>query len=137
MRKFLTAFIRAAKENAQIAVPRRVLIPCGQSIAPYMRAWTRQYAPQGVNVTVVPVRNYFFGETVTVTGLLTGQDILSQIDTSDVDEILLCSVTLRAEGDLFLDDMSIDDFRKALKVPVRIVENRGDALFAALLGQNK
>jgi len=87
-----------------------------------------------VLVKVVPIRNRFFGETVTVTGLLTGGNILSQIDTSNADEVLLCSVTLRAEGDLFLDDMSLEDFRKALSVPVYVVPNRGDALFAALLG---
>ncbi len=137
MRKFLTSLIRAAKENTQPARPRRVLIPCGQSIAPYMRAWTEKYAPEGVSVQVVPIRNHFFGETVTVTGLLTGKDILSQIDASQADEILLCSVTLRAEGDLFLDDMSIDDFRRQVNIPVQIVPNRGDALFAALIGHNK
>lgn len=137
MRKFLTVLVRASGENTLPAKPRRVLIPCGQSIAPYMRAWTEKYAPHGVKVQVVPIVNHFFGETVTVTGLLTGRDILSQIDPSQADEILLCSVTLRAEGDLFLDDMSIDVFRQALSIPVQIVPNRGDALFAALLGHHK
>lgn len=137
MRKFLTSFIRSAEENTLDAKPRRVLIPCGQSITPYMRSWTERYAPASVSVQVVPIRNHFFGETVTVTGLLTGQDILSQIDPSTADEILLCSVTLRAEGDLFLDDMNIDAFRLAVNIPVRIVPNRGDALFSALLGHNK
>lgn len=134
MRKFLSALENAAKENTQSAVPRRVLIPCGQSIAPYMTAWIKEHAPAGVEAKVVPIRNHFFGETVTVTGLLTGVDILSQIDTNNTDEVLLCSVTLRAEGDLFLDDMSLEDFRKALSVPVYVVPNRGEALFSALLG---
>lgn len=137
MRKFLTSLIHASEENTRPASARRVLMPCGHSIAPYMRAWTEKYAPQGVSVQVVPIRNRFFGETVTVTGLLTGQDILSQIDPAQADEVLLCSVTLRAEGDLFLDDISIDTFRQQLDIPVQIVPNRGDALFAALLGHNK
>lgn len=136
MRKFLSALESAFYENLQAAKERSVLIPCGQSIAPYMSAWTKKFAPANVHVKVVPISNHFFGETVTVTGLLTGADILSQINTDGIDEVLLCSVTLRAEGDLFLDDMSIEDFRKSLSVPVRIVPNRGDALYKALLGQD-
>lgn len=134
MRKFLTAFEAAAGSNTRPARPRHVLIPCGQSIAPYMRAWIEKHGPKDVHVSVQPIRNRFFGETVTVTGLLTGGDILAQIDTKGIDEILLCSVTLREEGDLFLDDMSLDAFREALTVPVTIVPNRGDALYEALLG---
>ncbi len=134
MRKFLTAFMDAAHENCGAAVPRNVLIPCGQSIAPYMAEWIKLYGPAGVQAKVMPIKNYFFGETVTVTGLLTGGDILKQISTEETDEILLCAVTLRAEGDLFLDDMHIDDFRKAVNIPVRVVPNRGDALYKALLG---
>lgn len=136
MRKFLAALEIAASENQEEALARRVLIPCGQSIAPYMSEWVKNHAPENVQVKVTPIRNHFFGETVTVTGLLTGGDLLQQIDTTDIDEILLCSVTLRAEGDLFLDDMSLKDFRKSLDVPVRIVPNRGDALYAALLGKD-
>ena len=136
MRKFLAALEIAASENQEEALARRVLIPCGQSIAPYMSEWVKNHAPENVQVKVTPIRNHFFGETVTVTGLLTGGDLLQQIDTTDIDEILLCSVTLRAEGDLFLDDMSLEDFRKSLDVPVRIVPNRGDALYAALLGKD-
>ena len=83
---------------------------------------------------VQPIVNHFFGETVTVTGLLTGRDILEQLEPGDADEMLLCSVTLREAGDLFLDDMPLADFRAALPLPLTIVPNRGDALYAALLG---
>jgi len=134
MRKFLTSLIKAHQDNNRTAKERRVLIPCGTSIAPYMRKWLDDYAPKGVSITVTPIENRFFGETVTVTGLLTGKDILDQIDASQADEILLCAVTLRAEGDLFLDDMSIESFKSSLPIPVRIVQNSGDALHAALLG---
>ena len=81
-----------------------------------------------------PIQNHFFGETVTVTGLLTGRDILEQLDTRDADEVILCNVTLREAGDLFLDDLPLADFRAALPVPLTLTANRGDALYAALLG---
>ena len=136
MRQFLTAFIAAhdaAPEGVQ-AQHRRILIPCGRSIAPYMRRWIAQYGPPGVDVTVQAITNHFFGDTVTVTGLLTGRDIVAQTKDADVDEMLLCSVTLRAEGDLFLDDLSLDEFRRMLPFPVRMSANSGAALYQSLLG---
>ena len=92
------------------------------------------YGPAGVKVRVQAIQNRFFGETITVTGLLTGRDILEQLDTDGADEVILCQVTLREAGDLFLDDLPLSEFRAALPVPLTITPNRGDALFAALLG---
>lgn len=135
MRQFLSGFISASKaQSGTAARARRVVIPCGVSIAPYMQQWINAYGPRGVQVRVQPIVNRFFGETVTVTGLLTGRDILDQLDTGSADEVLLCSVTLREAGDMFLDDMPLSDFRAALPLPLIITPNRGDALYAALLG---
>lgn len=133
MRQFLNGLIDASEKGGE-ARPRRVVIPCGVSIAPYMQEWADTYGPKGVSVRVQAIRNRFFGETITVTGLLTGRDILEQLDTSDADEVILCQVTLREAGDLFLDDLPLEDFRAALPVPLNLCANRGDALYAALLG---
>ena len=95
-------------------------------------------APEGVKVRVIPVANHFFGETVTVTGLLTGGDILAALTPEAVegaDEILLCAVTLRHERDLFLDDMHINDFIARAPLPVRLCENEGQAFYDALHGR--
>ena len=134
LRKFEDALQAAAEENTRPALPRRVRIPCGTSVAPVMRRWVDAYGPPGVEVAVQPIRNTFFGETVTVTGLLTGGDLKEQLRDADEDEILLCGNTLRAEGDLFLDDMPLDDLKAALKPAVIVVPNDGAALFRALLG---
>gem|GEM_PF-5954499 len=72
-----------------------------------------------------------------MTGLLTGNDILDQADTSGQDEMILCSIVLRAEGDLFLDDLSLTDFRNSLSIPVTVCPNRGEMLFEALLGSKE
>ena len=112
-----------------------MVIPSGWSITPYLQRWIDTYGPKGVQVRVQAIRNRFFGETVTVTGLLTGRDILEQLDTADADEALLCDVTLREAGDLFLDGMTLDAFRAALPVPLTVTPNRGDALYRALLGR--
>lgn len=125
---------RAAAENTLPAVPRRVRIPCGVSVARVMEGWMAKYAPQGVQATVQPIVNRFFGETVTVTGLLTGGDLADQMRDADDDEILLSRNTLREEGDLFLDDMSIDELRKRLKPKITLIPGSGEGLFTALLG---
>lgn len=134
LRKFENALRDAAAECTLPVRPRRVLIPCGKSVAPVMRRWIAQYGPPGVDATVQPIRNTFFGETVTVTGLITGGDLKEQLQDAQADEILLCGNTLRAEGDLFLDDMSLAELRASLRIPVTLVPNDGAALIRALHG---
>ena len=134
LRKFENGLAAAAAENTSLAVSRRVRIACGTSIAPVMREWVEKYGPEGVTVAVQPIRNTFFGETVTVTGLITGGDLISQLKDADEDELLICSNTLREEGDLFLDDVSLGEVRAALKPKLTIVPNTGADLFNALLG---
>ncbi len=134
LRRFENALSAAARENTRPAVPRRVRIPCGTSVSPVMEGWMRQYAPPGVSVTVQPIRNTFFGETVTVTGLLTGGDLLRQLHGADEDEVLLCGNTLREEGDLFLDGVSLAEVRAGLSPRLTVVPNDGAALLNALLG---
>ena len=134
LRKFENGLREAANACDLPVRPRRVLIPCGKSIAPVMRRWVDTYGPREVQVTVQPIRNTFFGETVTVTGLITGGDLKEQLSGADADEILLCGNTLRAEGDLFLDDMPLAELRKALKIPITLVPNDGPSLIRALCG---
>lgn len=124
-----------AAEDASPAPRRRVVIPCGVSIAPVMTEWMKRYAPKQAEVTVLPVANTFFGETVTVTGLLTGGDLKAQLQGVQADEILLCADTLRSQGDVFLDDMPLEALRSALPCKLTVVPNQGAALYNALLGK--
>lgn len=118
--------------------PRNYLIPTGKSVTPHLQRWANQYAPKNVNVRVVTVPNRFFGETVTVTGLLTGGDILAALTPEAVegmDEILLSASTLRHERDLFLDDMTFDEFCARAPLPVHLVDGDGQSFFDALRGR--
>ncbi len=120
------------------APARRYLIPTGVSAAPHLMRMAERFAPPGVSVRVLPVANHFFGETVTVTGLLTGGDVLAALTpdkVADADELLLCSVMLRHEGDLFLDDMHIDDFRRRAPLPLHVTGCDGQAFYDALRGR--
>lgn len=83
------------------------------------------------------VANDFFGEKITVAGLLTGRDIISGLKGEDLgEELLLPSNMLRFERDLFLDDVSVCDLEAELNVKVRIIEPDGASLIEALSGEN-
>ncbi len=85
---------------------------------------------------VVKIKNEFFGGKITVTGLVTGGDIIKQLSGLDLgEELLIPSAMLRFEGDKFLDDVTLSELEKSLNVKVRVVENDGYELLSALLGR--
>ena len=90
---------------------------------------------KGLSVNVYRIENRFFGESVTVAGLLTGKDVSEQLqDKSLGDELLFPAVMLRADGDVFLDDMTPAELSEQLGVPVCATESDGRKLIDALLG---
>ncbi len=124
------------EETAQ-TVPRVWVLVTGVSAAPHMRRFTDRFAPSGTTVRVAAIRNRFFGETVTVTGLLTGGDTLAQLTPETLagaDGVLISRNMLRHERDLFLDDMTFAEFTSRLPAPVRVVEDGYD-LYQALRGR--
>ena len=96
-----------------------------------------EYAPDHITVTVQPIINRFFGETVTVSGLITGGDLVEQLQGVNADKICIVRSMIRAEGDLFLDDMTIDEVRQALPATLCIVENTGEGFWRAISGQEE
>ena len=88
-------------------------------------------------VMVCPVKNEFFGEQITVSGLITGQDLVKQLSGKDLAERLLlpCNM-LRAEEDVFLDDFTVSQVQSALQVPLNIVKSSGQDLLDAILGRD-
>ncbi len=82
---------------------------------------------------VYEIRNDFFGEKITVAGLLTGGDIINQLKGKDIGDILLIpSNMLRFERDLFLDSVSVTEVEKELKVEIKIIEPDGYSFVEAL-----
>ncbi|MFA5517277.1 MAG: DUF512 domain-containing protein [Desulfuromonadales bacterium] len=76
----------------------------------------------GVEITLHPVHNEFFGGHVTVTGLLSGQDIVRQLRGKELGDCLLVpDVMLREGEEVFLDDMTVDELRRELGIPVQII----------------
>jgi len=87
-----------------------------------------------VNVNVIAVRNDFYGESVTVAGLLTGQDLLARLRGKNLGEAVLLSETCLRYDDLFLDDMSREELEEALGVPVIKNQVDGYVLLETILG---
>jgi NifB/MoaA-like Fe-S oxidoreductase len=86
----------------------------------------------GVDVKVYEIRNDFFGELITVTGLLTGGDIVSQLKGKDLGDYLCISESiLRSDTDMLLDDMTLEEVSDSLHLPVYIVKSDG-ASFAGM-----
>ena len=84
---------------------------------------------------IIAIRNDFFGENVTVAGLVTGQDLIAQLKGEDLGDVLcLPNVMFRAGEEVFLDDLTKTDAEKALDVPIVILKNGPDALIHALRG---
>ena len=89
----------------------------------------------GISVHCYEIRNDFFGERITVTGLLTGQDIIAQLKGKELGEtLLLPQNVLRAGEDYLLDDVHISDIERELGVKVRIIKNGGDEFIKSILG---
>lgn len=87
---------------------------------------------------VVCITNHFFGERITVTGLLTATDIIEQLKPLDLgDWVVLPSVVLKADEDIFLDDISLQDVQKALQVPIHIVKSNGMGFIQALIEEEQ
>ena len=83
---------------------------------------------------MIPIENRFFGEMVNVAGLLTGQDLLAQLRDRDLgSRVLISASMLRHGGDMFLDDMTLENLSDTLGVPVIPVRNDGAALLRAFL----
>ena len=92
-----------------------------------------------VNITLLlkwdPIENRFFGETITVTGLLTGQDIAAGLKGKELGEQLLLSESmLRDNTNVFLDDMTKEELEEALGVGIQTVQGDGYDFLMAVLG---
>ncbi|MCI9273061.1 MAG: DUF512 domain-containing protein [Clostridiales bacterium] len=130
-------FSYALEDTPSRSLRRKITLATGTAAQPFLSGLFEQACRQfpGLAGEVVAIRNEFFGETITVAGLVTGGDLIQQLKGRDLgDELLVPLCMLRREGDLFLDDVSLQEVTDALHVPVRVVANDGQQLLDAMLG---
>ena len=113
-------------------------VATGVAAAPYLREIIDRAAAKchtELKYEIYPVVNRFFGETITVAGLLTGRDLMEQLRGKDLGTRLLISQNMLRHGEtVFLDDMTLEELSSALGVPVVPVPQDGFALFEAVFG---
>ena len=117
---------------------REISTVTGRIVAPYIERMARRMEEEfpGLCVHVHPIRNDFFGERITVTGLLTGQDIMAQLKGEHLGEELLLPINVLRSGErVLLDDYTVEDISSALQVPVNIVKSSGYDFTESLLGE--
>ena len=124
--KFKKEFDDAVK-NFTSAKEGSFTLVTGVSAYPFIKSLADELKKKfGVKCEVIRVENEFFGKSVTVSGLLTARDILAALSKTEVgDTVLLPRVLLREIKDVFLDDVTLDEFKKAVGRKVETVENDG------------
>lgn len=114
----------------------------GTSFYPYLKRFVDKLVEKtNLNLTVLPVENHFFGTSVTVTGLLTGRDVIKTLyavlDGKDKKEqgktiLLVPDVVLKSGEDIFLDDISIKDLEEAINIRTKVIDAKPYGLIKAL-----
>lgn len=131
MRLFETEVNEALADEKfrRIEYPSRVTIATGNAAAPFIdrmaKKVTALYGGK-FDVRVKAIENVFFGDSITVAGLLTGEDIIRQLKGRRLGSALfLPKVALRSGETVLLDDVSVEDISRELGVPVVVVDNDG------------
>ena len=136
VRRFLDGFARA-RVPARVPKPRAVTIVTGEMFAPILEPLLGQVRVEGLTMALAPVANEWFGRGIGVAGLLTGQDIQTQLAGRALgDEVLVPATAIRDADGVFLDDLTPGEVAESLGVPVRMVEPTPAGLLSAALGRS-
>ncbi|MFN8673783.1 MAG: DUF512 domain-containing protein [Candidatus Sericytochromatia bacterium] len=109
---------------------KKVTVVCGVIAENYLReAFEVLNKVENLEANLVAIKNEFFGKGITVTGLLTAEDIINQLKDKDIgDYLIIPSVVLRKEDNIFLDGFTIEHVEKELNTKVRICQMGADNL---------
>lgn len=110
---------------------RKVSIATGKLAAPFLRNFMEELKIKYPNteVNVFDITNEFFGEKITVAGLITGQDLKKQLESRELgDKLLLPCHMLRSGEEVFLDDVTVTELSEYLQIPIEIVDSDGAVL---------
>ncbi|MGE9964284.1 DUF512 domain-containing protein [Fusicatenibacter saccharivorans] len=140
LRLLLNEFEEAYKPLAGDGREIHLSMATGKLAYPYLKEMLERLKAKypNLNVNLFEIRNDFFGERITVAGLITGQDLIAQLKGQDLGDALLlpCSM-LRSGEEVFLDDVTVTELSDALQVPIDIVKSSGQDFIEAVLQQTK
>lgn len=137
--EFEEAYKNIAEDDAKKnEMKHTISVVTGQLAYPTIKKLAERMEEKFPNkkIHVYAVRNDFFGEKITVAGLLTGQDIIAQLRDRELGERLLLPVSLLRSGEeILLDDVTVTDIENALQVKIDIVKSSGRDFIDAVMGE--
>ncbi len=115
---------------------REVSLICGVQLVPYLNKSIGILQERYANLTVhvYGIRNFFFGESVVSTRMLTGKDIAVQLDGKRLGSEVIIFDNMLPDGEHFMDDLSVDDLSQWINKPVHPVNPSGKSFACAVLG---
>lgn len=119
------------------SLDRKVTVVTGQAAYPLIKELSQKAENKikGLSVQVVAAKNHLLGSMITVSGLLCGRDIASAVEGLELgEELIIPPNCLRSEGDMFLDDMTVEELSDKLKIRVTQNGPGGEDLLSALTG---
>lgn len=130
-----------ALENLDITKRNReVSVATGKAAYPLISGFADRLMKkvEGLKVHVYEITNNFFGERITVAGLICGCDLKNQLKGKPLgEELIISSSMLRAEEDVFLDDVTLEELEEYLDVPITAVYNDGYDFIDVLIGEEE
>jgi NifB/MoaA-like Fe-S oxidoreductase len=118
-------------------LPRRVSIATGNAAYPFISSLALKLENRfdGLTVNVYNINNNFFGENITVAGLITGIDLSEQLKAKDLGSTLFIPrVMLESECKMFLDSMELQEVCEKLNTEISVVPNDGEIFLRKILG---
>ncbi len=136
LRLFIEEVKEELKQRSGDGRSHEISIATGMLAAPHIRRaadWVTEKYPS-VKIHIYPIRNNFFGERITVAGLLTGKDLSAQLAGKPLGEKLLISSNMLRSGErILLDDVTVEELERTLQTEMIIVKSSGKDFVRALL----
>jgi NifB/MoaA-like Fe-S oxidoreductase len=122
-----------SKLPAALPEPRRVVWLCGRAAAPALREMASEAAHvEGLTVEVREVENTLFGSAITVSGLMTGRDVVRTLQEASADLAVLPRSAFGYEGSRTIDDWTVADLERETGIPIRLGRTAADLVSATI-----
>ncbi len=132
IRQFIKEFQATAKQllPKKIETPKTLIWVVGNAVEQAFQPLVKQLNNvENLTINLATLNSEYWGQEITVTGLLTGHDIVSKLNNkNNGDAILLPSIMLKDHDTVFLDDMTVEEVSTCLKIPIIIVDSISDLI---------
>ncbi|MBS4539707.1 DUF512 domain-containing protein [Clostridium sp. D2Q-11] len=138
LREFKNGIENELLNLKDIELNKTVLIATGTSAYKFMEEVSEMISSKikGLNIKVISIKNRFFGETITVSGLVTGSDLLEQVNKVEgFDELIIPRSMLRSGEEIFLDDVTLEEINNKLNKSVLVSEVNGKDFISTLINK--